>query len=123
MSSLFIMILIAFLLSGCFGQDKMQAINTLRDLAKERSEQEAIIKSERKRFRLLLKDIKDMRLKKGLSANKVCRLYGDPISIKYLDSEEENRILVFSEPMSYFKEVKAYLYFDEYNKLSSWEVK
>jgi hypothetical protein len=111
------------LLSGCFSRERMQAINTLRDIAKERAEQEEIIKQEKKKFQLLLKDIEDGTLKKGLKENEVYRSYGAPLIIRYSEGEEKNKILVFSEPLNYFGPGKVYLYLDEYNKLSSWEVK
>lgn len=101
----------------------MQAINTLRDIAKERAEQEKIVEQEKKKFQLLLKDIENGTLKKGLREGEVYRSYGAPLSTKYSEGEEKNKILVFAEPLNYFGAGKVYLYFDEYNKLGSWEVK
>lgn len=101
----------------------MQAINTLRDIAKERAEQERIIKQEKKKFQLLLKDIEDKTLKQGLRESEIYRSYGAPLAVKYSEGEEKNKILVFSEPLNYFGAGKVYLYLDEYNKLSSWDVK
>lgn len=101
----------------------MQAINTLRDLGEERASQEAFIRSQEKKFRSLVKAIENNALRKGLSEDEACGLYGEPLLIRQLEGEEKNRLLIFTEPITYFVAKKAYLYFDSENKLVSWEVK
>ena len=115
--------LIAFSLSGCFRKDRAQAIATLEALAEERAAQEEIIESERARFSLLIKAVEDGTIKKGLSEEEIHRLYGKPQIIKHPDAADIDKILVFAEPLNYFGTEKVYLYFDQDEKLVSWEMK
>lgn len=110
------------ILVGCFGREKMQAINTLNDLAKERSAQETVIRKEKRQFARLIGAIKKGTLKIGMDEEEILRVYGEPVLVKDV-SGGEGRLLIFGEPLKYFGAKKAYLYFDEGGKLSSWEVK
>lgn len=109
-----------FVLLGCFSREKAQAINTLRDIAEERAAQEVVIRSERKQYQLLLKAIEGGVLRKGLSESDVRKLYGEPLIEK---PQRGGKTLVFSDPSNYIGKDKVYIYFDQNNELSSWEVR
>lgn len=123
MRNIIFIALIFLSLSGCFSRQKMQAITTLQGLAKERAEQEIIIKLEEKKFRLLVEAVKNNTIKKGLSEREVLARYGQPILMKQSDISGVDKVLIFVKPLDYSGREKVYLYFDEGKKLVLWEIK
>lgn len=116
-------IIAVFLLNGCFGREKIQAIAVLNDLASERALQEKIISADKDNFAQLVEAIEKNVIKQGLSIREIIARYGEPALTKPRDALSGQGSMVFYEPLKHLGGRKVYLYLDKHNKLSSWEVK
>lgn len=95
-----------FFAAGC-----SEPIRTLQALGAEKDAQAAQVKRQDIRFERLLKDVKEKRLKPGVSRRWVVGRYGRPV----LDpvSRQEGVIFLYRKPTDFFNTVKIYLTFDQ----------
>lgn len=98
--------------SGCG-----QAIGTLKSLDAGQQEMSREVYAQRREFDLLLSDIKEKRLKAGISIGEFIKTYGEPI----LEEQQASGLrLLYRYPLEFFGAKKAYVYFDEHSRLSKW---
>jgi outer membrane protein assembly factor BamE (lipoprotein component of BamABCDE complex) len=112
MNKLLISLLILFFLYGCG-----QKLNALITISKEKEEQSRYIQAQDAKLALLLKDIKQGDLKKGLTAREVIRIYGEPVLVK---EENSRQVFIYRDTVEFFPKQKIYLYFDSDNRLSDF---
>ena len=112
----FLILILAFVFfSGC------GSLKTLIRISKEQKEQQEYIELERRKFKILLKDIQKNRLKLNeLSKQDVIKIYGQPIMEKNIDGKDA---FLYREPLDFFPTQKVYLFFDTDGILINFEVK
>ncbi|MBD3264283.1 MAG: hypothetical protein GF375_04185 [Candidatus Omnitrophica bacterium] len=117
-------LILFFLLSGCSLYQKSKALMTLKRLGDSQQQMEKYIEEQEKLFDRLVEDIKEDRLKTGLSIEEVNRLYGDPVLKREAPSSQPfSTILLYRYPTRYFDSDRVYLQFDSSGILVGWEYK
>lgn len=107
--------LVLFVVAGCG-----PAISTLQRYSKEQDLIEREVERAKKKFDLLVEDIKQERLKEGRSKRKFIRIYGKPVITNAIDSNEAVLELLYRDPLKFFDTPKVYVYFNKEEKLIRW---
>lgn len=100
---------VVFLL-GCLGGCS-QPLRTLMDLSNEQKSQQDYVARERARFKVLLRDAREDRLKAGLAFSDVISRYGTPVLGK-------DGSFLYRDPVDFFNSPKVYMVFDESDRLT-----
>ena len=104
-----LLLIIMFFVTGCG-----QHVHTLKQYSKEQDLIARQVETAKKKFNLLVEDIKEEKLEKGISKKRFMRIYGDPVI------EIEENELLYRDPLEFFDTPKVYIYFDEKGKLIKW---
>ncbi|MCK4809680.1 MAG: hypothetical protein KAS99_01930 [Candidatus Omnitrophica bacterium] len=111
-----------FVLSGCTAIRYSEQLLTLKAIGKSQREIQQYLDKQERLFYQLTEDIKNKRLKPGISKVKIIRTYGDPILSKAVDNDPSiKERLLYRRPMRAFTSNRIYLYFNNSGKLSYWE--
>jgi len=111
-----------FLLGGCVYFTHYEQIMLLKRLAANQREIENYLKRQEKLFYKLVADIKNSRLKKGITEEKVLSLYGEPVLCRDVQKMADISVTcLYRHPTKYFNTDIIYLNFDKDHKLYSWE--
>ncbi|MDP2923591.1 MAG: hypothetical protein Q8O30_07750 [Candidatus Omnitrophota bacterium] len=113
-----------FGVSGCATLSHMDELLTLKSVADSQNDIERYLAKQEKGFNKLLSDIKNNRLKVGITKKYIITTYSEPILVKSSDKDQtRGEILLYRHPTNYFKSDRIYLYIDENNRLIIWELK
>jgi hypothetical protein len=95
-------------------------VRALIRLGKSMGDMAEELKQDTKNYRKVTKAIDRETIKKGESASKVEKTYGEPVIV--LANEKENVTKWIYKPgnVTFFEDKKVYLIFDEDNKLADW---
>lgn len=109
---------------GCAAAQYAEQIHTLQAVNESQQDIRRYVELKEKLFNLLLEDVKNERLKLGITKKHVINTYGRPVLVREIsggvDREEE---LLYRHPTRYFSSDKIYLYFDSSGRLMRWEHK
>lgn len=113
---------ICLFLSGCCSILNNR-ICLLKKFSANRLEIENSLSRQRAGFYRLLEDVKNNKLKAGLSKHKIISEYNIPI-FSYLRDKDKNiiKVLVYRHPTEYFSSALIYLFFDSRNNLTAWQL-
>ena len=115
-------ILITFLLGGCVYITHYKDLMFLGKLAANQREIDNYLKKQEKLFHKLEGDVKNSRLKKGISKEAVLSEYGEPVFCKSVESSGDIvESCLYRHPTEYFDTDVVYLKFDKDEKLYFWE--
>ncbi|MDD5005339.1 MAG: hypothetical protein PHS93_02400 [Candidatus Omnitrophica bacterium] len=103
--NLFLCLLLGLFIYGCSAQ-----LNTLIEVSREQESQKKYMEIQKRKYNLLLKHVKEGRIKKGLNKEEAFRLYGEPIAMKEI---EQGSVFIYRDPSEFFPSQKVFLYFDE----------
>jgi len=96
----------------------------LKNLGDERTRLGEELKRQEGLYNKLKQDIKENRLKKGVSQKEIISEYGQPVFSRVVDANGEAKFcLIWRHPTEFFSSDMLYLYFDAGNKLVLWEAK
>ncbi|MFC1753370.1 hypothetical protein ACFL96_08260 [Thermoproteota archaeon] len=116
MRIIIIIILIVTFVSGCG-----RSLKNLMEFDAQQQEIARHVEAERRKFNLLLSDVKEDKLKVGeIDKESIINLYGEPIVEKDLGDQES---LLYRDPLDFFPEEKVYLFFDSSDILERYEIK
>jgi len=108
------------ILTGCAAQ----GIMTLQRLNISQQEFKEEVEEQKKSFFLLEDDFKNNRLKSGMTKEEILTKYGKPVFSRAVnDTTEKKEVLVYRHPTEYFSSDLIYLYFNQKQRLCSWELK
>ncbi len=94
----------------------------LKRLGDSKYELEDYIREQRNSFSKLRDDIKNNRLKKGVSKREILSIYGEPVFRKDIaNAADVKKIWLYRRPLQYFSTDMIYLKFDKKQNLCSWE--
>jgi len=117
--NLAMLVLSVLSLTGCGCTPQLSILKGLGDSQKEI---ERYVAAQERGFYKLSDDIKNNRIKIGLSKKEILSLYGDPVLSKKI---EDNPLLkeefLYRLPTEYFTTNRIYLYFDIEDKLVKWK--
>jgi len=112
---LVIIVALIFSASGCGRWKNLLALSSSQSkMARE-------TKIERRNYLRVNKAIERKKLKKGTLAKVVRRRYGEPVVIVFQKSDKLSRWVYKAYNTTFFLGDKAYLFFDEDDKLVGWE--
>ena len=113
-----------FVSSGCTVIRYSQQLGTLKALGASQKEIQEYLDKQERLFHQLIEDVKNERLKPGISKESVLKTYGTPILSKEINKEPliKERLL-YRHPTRAFTSDRIYLYFDKSCKLTYWEYK
>lgn len=117
--------LIVILLCGCAKITHLNELLTLKRASDNRAQIESYLAKQERGFNTLSDDIKNNRLKQGQLKRYIIANYSDPVLTKEPGPENPGikDILLYRHPTNYFNSDRIYLYFDNANRLVSWELK
>lgn len=119
MFCIIVLSLFSIMLAGCSQQEIM-----LIRLSESQSQMQQYIKQQEAFFAKLKEDIKNNRLKTGMSKSEVLSAYGQPILCDSANKTEQiKERCLYRHPTKYFFTDLIYLDFDKDSKLISWEIK
>lgn len=111
-----------FSLEGCVVTSHFDQLMILERFGENEQSIDNYVKKQEKLFSKLKEDIKNNRLKKGISKREILYRYGEPVfcenSHAQIGTEES---CLYRYPTKYFHTDIAYLYFDKQDNLYSWE--
>ena len=111
-------------LTGCSMITHHDELMRLKRLGDNQKQMQRYIKQQEKFFYKLRRDVKRNRLRKGTSKEKILVRYGEPILTKPIEDKADiKEIFLYRHPTEYFSTDLIYLYFDEGQCLSFWELK
>jgi hypothetical protein len=123
MSAIPIFILFIFLIGGCSFLSHYDELITLKRLGDSQREIDNYLENQKKEFEFLKDDIKNNRLIAGTAKQDILSTYGEPVLIKQIkDKDKIKEIFLYRHPTQYFSSDRIYLYFDEQERLYSWEL-
>lgn len=94
----------------------------LKRLGDNQHEIEDYVKKQKDSFFKLRDDIKNNRLKKGISKREILSMYGEPVFCKDIANEADvKQICLYRHPLKYFSTDMVYLKFNKKQNLYSWE--
>ena len=94
----------------------------LKGLGDNQHEIEDYVKKQKDSFFKLREDIKNNRLKKGISKREILSTYGEPVFCKDIANEVDvKEICLYRHPLQYFSTDMVYLKFDKKQNLCCWE--
>jgi len=105
-------------LTGC--GSRAEGLLTLKRVGDSQEEIERYLQRQERLFNKLAEDIKNKKLKAGISKRKITGIYGEPVLSKQ-PSDSLTTVFLYRHPTKYFSSDKVYLYFDESGELSSWK--
>ncbi|RJP28059.1 MAG: hypothetical protein C4533_06205 [Candidatus Omnitrophota bacterium] len=113
---------LCFILSGCCSILNNR-VCLLKRFSANRSGIESLLNRQEDGFYRLRDDIKNNKLKTGLSKNKIISEYYSPV-FSYLRDKDKNitKVLVYRHPTEYFSSELIYLFFDRRNRLTAWQL-
>lgn len=117
------MVAFIFLLQGCVYLRHSQELLFLKGFADNEKEKENYIRSQEAGFEQLKQDISDGRLKSGIPRKKIIARYFEPINCLPLEEIPDKNVCLYRNPTKYFFTDKIFLYFDENDTLTRWELK
>ncbi|MBN3040925.1 MAG: hypothetical protein JW867_07340 [Candidatus Omnitrophica bacterium] len=117
---IFYFFLFIFAISGC---SSWQGLMTLKHYGDSQEEINLYVQRQEKLFFKLIEDLKSGKLKAGISKDRFIRLYGDPVLSDIDESSPDAEVLLFRHPTDFFKSDRVYAYFDQSEKLMSWDYK
>ncbi|MEW6008837.1 MAG: hypothetical protein AB1629_04300 [Candidatus Omnitrophota bacterium] len=110
-------LLCALLLASC-----SQNLKLLLQINNEDKVLKRDLRLEERGFSLLLHDLKQDKLKLGTLKKDIIARYGHPILEFPLQTESAVEKLLYRYPTKYFDSEKVYLYFDNNNELTDWDI-
>lgn len=97
---------------------------TLKSVADSQKDIEIYLKKQEDGFKKLLDDVKNERLKQGLTKKYIMETYAEPILTKETTQDNAVReILLYRHPTQYFNSDRIYLYLDKNFRLLKWQLK
>jgi len=122
LKTIFLVWCIIFSLGGCSFTTHYEQLMLLKRLGDSQYEIENYVKKQKDSFFKLKDDIKNNRLKKGISKREILYIYGEPVFCKEIADEigVKERCL-YRCPLQYFSSDIVYLKFDKEQNLCSWE--
>ena len=110
------------LLGGCFYITKREQIAALKEIGASQRQGREYIKRQSGLFDKLLDDVKNNRLRKGMSKERVLAEYGEPVFCQEAaEGSGFKETCLYRHPTVYFDTDKVYLDFDSENNLCDWE--
>lgn len=125
MKFFYLTLILIFILGGCCLIPEYQPLMNLKTLEEQRARTALVIKKEEALYNKLNKGIKENRLKKGASKKDILSEYGQPVLSRVVHDKSGNKklSLIYRHPTESFSSDMIYLYFDDEEKLFSWEIK
>ncbi len=114
MKKFFALLLVLVFVCGCG-----EGLKTMIKLDKEQKAQHKYVAMQSRKVQSLIKNIKNNKLKLGLTRKRVISIYGQPILAKEVLGY--NRLL-YRDALDFNPAEKAYLYFDQDDKLANFEL-
>ena len=114
-----IICIILFSSQGCIFFNK--EIMTLKRAGDSQKQISSYIKKQVKLFDKLVGDLKNDKLKPGVSKSSIISIYGDPVLITKKPAPLYGEVLLYRHPTEFFNSDKVYLYFDGDWILIGWE--
>jgi len=114
MKKFFALLLVLVFISGCG-----EGLRTLMKLDKEQKTQHKYVSLQSRKVQSLIKNIKNNKLKLGLTRKRVIGIYGQPILAKEVLGY--NRLL-YRDALDFNPTERVYLYFDQDDKLANFEL-
>lgn len=109
-------------ISGCAAISHYQELMTLKRLGKNKEEIDRYVEDQKKRFAVLVLDIKNNVLLPGLSWEYIIQKYGEPVIVKDVtDKTAIKQVILYRHPTAYFTSDKVYFYFSKDKKLIQWQ--
>jgi hypothetical protein len=117
-----VMAFLGFCLAGCVYISHYSQVKELKNLAASEDDIQKYLKKQENGFSALRDDLRNNRLKKGLSKKEIISRYGCPIFCKNPGNRPEiKETCLYRRPTEYFYTDEVYLYFDNKEKLYDWE--
>ncbi|MGB2599768.1 MAG: hypothetical protein WBD04_02695 [Candidatus Omnitrophota bacterium] len=95
-------------------------VKALIELGKSMGDMAEELKQDTKNYRKVTKAIDHETIKKGESASKVEKAFGEPVIILSNEKEKVTKWIYKPGNVTFFENKKVYLIFDEDNKLADW---
>lgn len=119
---IFLVWCIIFSLEGCSFARPYEQLILLERIGDNQHEIEDYVKNQKNSFLKLKDDIKNNRLKIGVSKRKILSTYGEPVFCKDITNEADvKETCLYRHPLKYFSTDIIYLKFDKEQNLCSWE--
>jgi hypothetical protein len=116
------LVVFVFLLQGCVYLSHSSELLFLKSFADNEKEKENYIRSQETGFVQLKQDISDGRLNPGILKKEVIARYFEPINCLPIEVPPDTSACLYRNPTKYFFSDKIYLYFDEHDTLTRWEL-
>ena len=114
MRILIVLVCCTVITSGC-----SRGLRTLMRVSKEQKTQASYLDRQEHGFELLMQDIENEKIKRGLTKAYVARRYGDPVLKR---QENDAEIFLYRKPRDFFPTQKVYLEFDSDGLLMDWQL-
>ena len=122
LKTIFLVWCIIFSLEGCSFTTHYDQLTLLKRLEDSQHEIEDYVKKQKDSFFKLEDDIKNNRLKKGVSKIEILSIYGEPVFCRDIANEVGvKEMCLYRQPLQYFSTDMIYLKFDKEQNLCSWE--
>lgn len=108
-------VLIIFVTAGCALLP--EGLMTLKRVGDSQKQIGRYLAKQEKLFDKMLRDVKNGRIKPGISQNRLISIYGEPVITKSSKEPTIAEIFLYRYPTEYFSSDKVYLYFDKSGKL------
>jgi hypothetical protein len=118
---IFIYCLVVFM--GCAFKENIDGLLALKSIGEAQRNIEQTLARQDRFFNKLLKDIKDGKIKTGMSERAIIDRYGEPVLSRKSPDNASVTIFLYRHPTQYFSSNKVYLYFDKSRRLNRWEYK
>lgn len=116
--------LLALLLQGCCLIPGYEPLVNLKNLGDNRAQMDKYLKAEEARYKKLELDLKDKRLKEGISRQELLSRYGEPVFSRPAEGQSaKGEVLIYRHPTEYFSSDMIYLYLDDKDRLLSYQIK
>ncbi len=107
--------------AGCSYTAHSGELIALKRIGESQKEKQEYIEKENKYFDKLADDIKNNKLKIGVSKEQILSKYGGPVFCETEGETDMGQTCLYRDPLKYFSTERIYLYFDKEQKLSSWK--
>lgn len=108
-------VLIIFVTAGC--AILPEGLMTLKRVGDSQKQIGRYLARQEKLFDKMLRDVKNERIKPGISQNRLIGIYGEPVIIKSSKEPAIAEVFLYRYPREYFSSDKVYLYFNKSGKL------
>ena len=123
MKRFFSLILSVLILAGCAALNNLDELLTLKDLAVDRDLQDKTVAEQNKQFEKLSEAIKSNAIKEYPNKKSCQREFGPPVySTQLVQNGEHLERWLYRYAIQKTAKEKIYLYFDESNQLTYWEI-